>query len=114
MNSDTEVQQLFQRCEVDRAPISKFVELACDELTARWRQRPEFGPVTLMYASEPVWPGPDHSTTRLFAQCELYANSEAALQRACWLKKKTEKFINPLIVGQDGEIVWATAELLRE
>jgi transcriptional regulator with XRE-family HTH domain len=102
-----------QHWESERVPISKDVELACDELTERWKRRPEFGPITLMYADEPVWPGPDDSARRLFVQCELYANNEAALQRACWLKE-ARNFINPLIIGQDGEIVWASPELLRE
>ena len=103
-----------QYWESEKVPISKVVELACEELTRRWKRRPEFGPVTLIYASEPVWPGPDHSTRKLFVQCELYANNEAALQRACWLKE-TQNFINPLIVGQeDGEIVWPAPELLLE
>jgi DNA-binding XRE family transcriptional regulator len=103
----------LQHWESEKVPISKSVELACDELTERWKQRPEFGPVTLMYADEPVWPGPDHSARRLFALCELYATTEAALQRACWLKA-SRNFINPLIIGQDGEIIWASPDLLRE
>jgi DNA-binding XRE family transcriptional regulator len=102
-----------QHWERESVSISEFVELACEELTRRWKQRPEFGPVTLIYANEPVWPGPDQSVRRLFVECELYADSEAALQRACWLKE-TRNLINPLIVGQDGEIVWAAPELLRE
>ncbi len=102
-----------QNWERETVPISATVELACEELTLRWKQRPEFGPVTLIYADEQVWPGPDHSARRLFVQCELYANNEAALQRACWLKK-TGNFINPFIAAEDGEIVWAAPELLPE
>jgi len=102
-----------QNWESETVPISEVVELACEELTLRWKQRPEFGPVTLTYADEQVWPGPDQSARRLFVQCELYANNEAALQRACWLKK-TRNFINPFITAEDGEIVWAAPELLRK
>jgi len=103
----------IQNWERETVPISEVVELACEELTLRWKQRPEFGPVTLIYADEKVWPGPDQSARRLFVQCELYANNEAALQRACWLKK-TRNFISPFIAAEDGEIVWAAPELLRE
>ena len=102
-----------QNWESETVPISEVVELACEELTLRWKQRPEFGPVTLTYADEQVWPGPDQSARRLFVQCELYANNEAALQRACWLKK-TRNFISPFIAAEDGEIVWAAPELLQE
>ena len=104
-----------QHWESERVPISKVVELACEELTRRWKQRPAFGPVTLLYANEPVWPGRHHHPTRrLFVQCELYADNEAALRRACSLQK-SQNLINPLfIVAQDGEIVWASPELLNE
>ena|SRR6516164_2386947 len=102
-----------QYWESERVPISEFVELACEELTRRWKQRPELGPVTLMYASEPVWPGSGQPTRRLFVQCELYANSELALQRACWLKQ-AQNLMNLFIVNEDAEIVWAGPELLNE
>jgi transcriptional regulator with XRE-family HTH domain len=103
----------IQHWETERHPISNVIELACEELTRRWKQRPEFGPVTLIYADDPVWSCADHSTRSLFVQCELYSNNEAAHQRACWLKA-TRKLVNPLIVAEDGEIVWAAPELLRE
>jgi len=105
----------IQHWESERVPISKAVELACEELTRRWKQRPEFGPVTLLYANEPVWPGPhDPPIRRLFVRYELYADNETALQRVCWLQK-SQNLINPLfIVAQDGEIVWASPELLNE
>src|SRR5712692_2539060 len=34
--------------------ISKAADLACLELTRRWKQRPEFGAVSLIYAETPV------------------------------------------------------------
>ena len=107
----------IQNWERETVPISEVVELACEELTLRWKQRPEFGPVTLIYADEQVWPGSDHSARKLFVQCELYANNEAALQRASRLKKTRNfinPFINPFIAAEDGEIVWAAPELLQE
>src|SRR6266851_2176538 len=102
-----------QHWEKETVRISEVVELACEELTRRWKQRPQFGPVTLIYADQPVWPGPDQPSCKLFVQCELYANNAAALQRACWLQE-TRAFIDPLIVAENGEFVWAAPELLRE
>src|SRR2546422_11366206 len=60
-----------QNRESETVPISEVVELACEELTLRWKQRPEFGPVTLTYADEQVWPWPDQSARRLFVQCGI-------------------------------------------
>src|SRR6266567_3504438 len=60
-----------QNWESETVPISEVVELACEELTLRWKQRPEFGPVTLTYADEQVWPGPE-----LLRECDR--RSEAA------------------------------------
>ncbi len=67
-----------QNWESERVPISEVVELACEELTLRWKQRPEFGPVTLIYADEQVWPGPDQAARRVFVQC---ATGEAKRQK---------------------------------
>ena len=38
----------------DIRPVPRAVELACQELLRRWKQRPEFGPVTLLYANAPI------------------------------------------------------------
>jgi DNA-binding XRE family transcriptional regulator len=103
-----------QHWESEKVAISEVVQLACEELTLKWRQRPEFGPVTLIYADEPVWPAaPGQSTSRVFVQCELYSSNEAALKRAGRLNE-TRNFINPLIVAEDGSIIWAEPELRRE
>ena len=39
-----------QYWESEAGPIPRAVELACQELLRLWKQRPEFGPVTLLYA----------------------------------------------------------------
>src|SRR5258708_9511864 len=39
-----------QYCESDIRPVPRAVELACQELLRRWKERPEFGPVGLLYA----------------------------------------------------------------
>ena len=52
--------------------ISKITELACCEFRRRWKQRPEFGPVALVYADEPMGAKADHPIRMVFAHCELY------------------------------------------
>jgi DNA-binding XRE family transcriptional regulator len=39
-----------QYWESESRPVPLAVELACQELLRLWKQRPEFGPVTLLYA----------------------------------------------------------------
>jgi hypothetical protein len=103
----------IQHWESEKVRISDVVELACEELLRRSKQRPDFGPVTLMYSRELVWPAPGQSSRILFVECELYANNADALRRADWLNK-TRNFVNPIIFGRNGEVVWAGPDLLRE
>ena len=44
----------IQQWESDIRPVPRAVELACQELLRRWKQRPEFGPVTLLYSDDPT------------------------------------------------------------
>ena len=50
-----------QKWESEHIDIPHTVELVCDELTRRWKQRPEFGPVILAYADGPMWERPANS-----------------------------------------------------
>lgn len=93
--------------------ISKAAELACQEITREWKQHPEFGPVTLVYADDPTWRQPDDPFHTASLQSERYPDNEGALQRALRLSE-TSNFCNPIIIEQDGGIVWTTLELLRE
>src|SRR6266700_357084 len=43
-----------QDWESEVRPVPLAVELACQELLRRWKQRPEFGPVTLLYADSAI------------------------------------------------------------
>ncbi len=91
--------------------VPTVVEFACQELTRRWMQRPEFGPVALVHADEPIWPKPDYPSRSVFVQCELYANNELAIRQAVRLSENAG-FHNPLIIDQVAEIIWdATAAL---
>ncbi len=93
--------------------LPRIAELACQELMRRWKQRPEFGPVTLVYADEPMRPRPDYPTRAIFVHSELYPNNEVAIRRTLRLRE-TAAVANPFIIEQDGGIVWSTPDLLRE
>lgn len=93
--------------------VPTIAELASRELTRRWKQRPDFGPVALLYADEPVWPKPDYPFRTIFARCELQADNEMAIRQALRLRE-TVSFHHPLVIDQDGGIVWTTPDLLCE
>ena len=88
---------------ITRIPLA--VELACLELTRRWKQRPDFGPESLVYAVEKA------SSRTLPLQCALFSNNEAAIKEAI---KLLENVIPPLIIEDGGGVVWSACELLRE
>jgi transcriptional regulator with XRE-family HTH domain len=91
--------------------VPRIVELACQQLTRRWKQRPEFGPVTLIYADEPIWTMRDDPTRGLFVQCELYPNNEVAIRQGLRLSESLN-FTSPFIIDQEGEVIWTTPDLL--
>jgi len=102
-----------QYWEAEIRPVPLEVELACRELLRRWKQRPEFGPVTLLYADDPIWQEASPPCGVLLLQCERHSNNESAIKRAVWLRK-TMILVTPLIVEDDGNVVWSGPELLRE
>jgi len=95
-----------------RTPIPSAVALAGEELARRSKQRPEFGPVLLVYADQAMWPEPDCASRAVCIQCELQPNSEAAIRRASRLREGPN-FLNPLILDEDDGVVWMTRELLN-
>lgn len=103
----------IQNWERGFTPIPMSVVLACQVLTRRWKQRAEFGPVTLVYADEPIWPEPDCPTRMIFMQCELCANNEVAIRQTLRLRKRPS-FHHPLIIERGGGIIWNTPDLLCE
>ena len=85
--------------------IPQAIELACCELTRRSKQRPDFGPVNLVYSD-------GRATARAsLLQCEVYSNNDAAIERALNL---SQSFVNPMIIEDGGAVIWSTAELFRE
>jgi len=98
-------------CKVTRIPEP--VALACRELTRRSKWRPQFGPVTLVYADESIWENPDVWSDLVVLQCEGYPDNQAAIRRACFLTE-THSLNVAFIVEGDGGIVWTSTELLDE
>ena len=101
-----------QYWESEVRPIPVAVELACQELLRRSKQRPDFGPVTLLYAGAPIaeliFPSGD-----LVLLCEPHPNNGSALARVTELME-TEDLSLPLIVEGDGTVIWSGPELLHE
>jgi DNA-binding XRE family transcriptional regulator len=102
-----------QYWESEIRPVPLAVELACQELLRRSRQRPEFGPVTLLYAHGPI-SGVDSSPGGALAfRCEPHPNNESALSRVDRLRETANLFV-PLIVEDNGTVIWSGPELERE
>jgi DNA-binding XRE family transcriptional regulator len=102
-----------QLWENEIRPVPLTVELACQELWRHWKQRPEFGPVTLLYADDPIWQQASAPDGVLLLQSERHSNNESAIKRAVWLRE-TMILVAPLIVEDDGSVVWSSPELLSE
>ena len=73
--------------------IPQAIELACCEITRRAKQRPDFGPVNLVYGDRR-----DTSRTPVL-HCELFSNNDAAIERAL---KLSYNFIAPMIIEDGG------------
>ena len=102
-----------QYWESEIRPVPVAVELACQELLRLWKQRPEFGPVTLLYARDPISLETSASVGRMLMQSERHPNNESALRRAA-RARETTSLVVAFIVEDDGNVVWSGPELLRE
>ena len=102
-----------QHWENDVRPVPHTVELACQELLRRWKQRPEFGPVILLYAEGPMSRVDSFPSGDLVFRCEPHPDNESALCRIVRLRETAHLFL-PFIVEDDGTIIWSGPELLQE
>ena len=103
----------IQNWECERSAISRAVDLACHEIERRWKQRPEFGPVVLVYSDDPMWPDADCASRMLCMQRELYPNNDAAIRR-CIRLTEGPGFSSAFLIDQDSVVVWSAPELLAE
>jgi len=105
-----------QYWESEIRPVPVAVELACQELLRLWKQRPEFGPVTLLcadYADDLISLETSASVGSLFVRSERHLNNENALKSAARQRETMTLFI-AFIVEDDGNVIWSGPELLRE
>jgi hypothetical protein len=75
-----------QYWESEIRPVPLAVELSCQELLRRSRQRPEFGPVILLYADCSGSGVVSPSCGDLLVRCEPHPNNDSALNRIDRLK----------------------------
>jgi len=105
-----------QYWESEIRPVPVAVELACQELLHLWKQRPEFGPVTLLYggyADDPISLGTSASVGSVLMRSERHPDSDSALTSAARLGETVTPFI-AFIVDGDGNVIRSGPELLRE
>ncbi len=102
-----------QYWESEIRPVPRAVELACQELLRQSKLHPEFGPVTLLYADGPISQVDLPSCGDLVLRCEPHPNNESALSQVVRLRETVALFM-PVIIEDDGTVVWSGSELLRE
>jgi len=102
-----------QNWENEIRPVPRAVELGCQELLRRWKQRPEFGPVTLLYTDSPISPSVSLPCGDLVLRCEPHPDNESAFSRVARLRETTNLYMT-FIVEDDGTAVWSGPELLQE
>jgi DNA-binding XRE family transcriptional regulator len=102
-----------QYWEGEIRPVPRAVELACQELLRRWKRRPEFGPVTLLYAHSPISWVDSLPCGDLPLKCEPHPDNESALSRIVRLRE-TVNLLMPFIAEDDGAVIWSGPELLHE
>ena len=105
----------IQNWEYESSSIPVAVQLACSVLLRRWKQRPEFGPVTVAYTGVPLSLA---AQGRVQAQdetltCERYSSNRDAFSRLMDLKNSTAIF-NPIILDDAGCAVWSGEALMKE
>ena len=103
----------IQNWEYEITPVPVTVDLASRLLLRRWKQRPEFGPVTLMYASAPLWPPPNGVDRLPTLFCRRYPDNNAAFLRVFELRNSSD-FFNPLILDETNIIIWSGPKLMEE
>lgn len=103
----------FQNWEREVRPISRAVVLACDEITRLQWQRPEFGPVMLMFADGEIVQRADQPYRVSIVHNRYHPNNASAIAEACRLAGNP-LYGEPLILAEDGSVIWESLELLDE
>jgi transcriptional regulator with XRE-family HTH domain len=104
----------IQNWEYEITPVPVAVDLASRQLLRRWKQRPEFGPVTLVYAGAPLWPPTLNGVDRLPSLfCRRYPDNNTAFLRVFELRNSSN-FFNPLILDETNLVIWSGPQLMEE
>ena len=103
----------YQNWEREIRPISRAVVLACDEITRLQWQRPEFGPVILMFTDGEIIQHAEEPYRVSIAHNECHPNNASAIAAACRLASNP-LYGDPLIFAEDGSVIWESRELLDE
>jgi len=103
----------IQNWEYEITPVPVAVELASRQLLRRWKQRPEFGPVALVYASAPLWPTPNSEDQLPTLFCRRCPDNNAAFLGVFELRTSSS-FFNPLILDETNHIIWSGPQLMEE
>lgn len=102
-----------QNWEATTGPLSRLIEQNCNIWSDRLTQiRPDFGPVTLIYADGSMFRSAyAPSRTPTMVQ-EPFATNALAVARALDLWGK-EGFFNPFILAEGGHVLWNFVQLQR-
>lgn len=103
----------YQNWEREVRPIPRPVELACQEITRLQQQRPDFGPVMLVFADGQILQKSDEPYCVALLRCDHHPNNEAAVEAVRRLRLDP-MFVNPFILAEDGSVIWDSPELLDE
>lgn len=102
----------IQNWEHGVTPVPLTVHLASRQLVRLWKQRAEFGPVTLVYAGVPL--PPPSSVARLpTLTCRQYRDNHTAFRKILELRT-SPGFFNPLIIDEGNFIIWSGPQLIEE
>jgi hypothetical protein len=82
-------------------------------LLQRWKPRPEYGPVIVLYPDGPISELDSRPSGDLVLRCEPHPDNKSALGRVVRLSETLNLFM-PLVVDDDGTAIWSGPELLDE
>ena len=103
-------EEAAEALDVTRVTPPRSVQLACRLLLRRWKQLPNFGPVTLVYAHSPLVPSTAAPTGISFT-CEKCIDNQDAFRRLA--VRKNGGIFSPLIVDETGAVIWSGEALLK-
>ena len=103
----------IQNWEYEITPVPVTVDLASRQLLRRWKQRPEFGPVTLVYASAPLSPMPNSVDPLPTLFCRRYPDNNASFLGIFELRSSSD-FFNPMILDETNLIIWSGPQLMEQ